>query len=205
MTRTVPLLLILVLGSAGFARAQNVSAYFGLGTATAKSSGRSVDTFGDGVFYNTPRLDGLFGTFGADFMLRPHFGVGGEYSWRFSQGDYAGLKYRPTFWDLNAIWHPTSSTRVVPEIQGGLGGANVKFYFNQRFCDAFAGCRTSNSFLESSNHFQLHFSGGVRFYFKKNLYVRPQVDVRWVNNFTQFGSSWVPQYGVVLGYTFGER
>jgi hypothetical protein len=31
------------------------------------------------------------------------------------------------------------------------------------------------------------------------------VDVHWVNNFFQFGSGWVPQYSVAVGYRFGEH
>jgi hypothetical protein len=41
----------------------------------------------------------------------------------------------------------------VPEFQAGLGGVNLKFYYSQQYCDIFAGCSTSNSYLESSNHF----------------------------------------------------
>jgi hypothetical protein len=92
----------------------------------------------------------------------------------------------------------------VPEFQAGLGGANLRFYQNQSFCDSFGGCSTSNSYLESSNHFQLHFSGGVRFYVKDGFFIRPQIDGRYINNFFQFGSNWVPEYSMAIGYTFGR-
>ena len=42
-------------------------------------------------------------------------------------------------------------------------------------------------------------------YVKGGLYLRPQVDVHWVNNFNEFGSDWVPEYTVAIGYTFGAR
>jgi hypothetical protein len=131
---------------------------------------------------------------GGDLMFMPHFGVGAESSFRMSQGAYAGLKYRPTFYDFNGIWQPFSgSKRIVPEFQAGLGGVNLKFYYSQQYCDIFAGCSTSNSYLESSNHFQLHLSAGVKFYVTHSFFIRPQVDAHWVNNFFQFGSSWVPE------------
>lgn len=189
-----------------FASAQSVDAYVGLGTAMNSSSQQATDTFGNGSLYYPPRMGGLFMTYGGDFMLTPHFGVGAESSFRTSQGSYAGLTYRPTFYDFNAVWHPVSSARrVVPEFQAGLGGANLKFYATQQYCDAFAGCSSSNSYLESSNHFQTHFSAGVRFYVTDNLFVRPQVDVHWVKNFFQFGSNWVPEYGAAIGYSFGRK
>jgi hypothetical protein len=68
MMRTVPLLVIVLFGGSKFASAQGVSAYFGMGTAMDKSNGQQVDPpLGD----IGPRMGGLFGKFGADFMLRP--------------------------------------------------------------------------------------------------------------------------------------
>ena len=93
-----------------------------------------IDTFGDGYLYSTPRLTGAFGKAGADIMLTPQFGVGGETDFRFSQGNYAGLRYRPTFYDFNAIWMPKfHSTRFVPELEGGLGAVHLSFYENQQY------------------------------------------------------------------------
>ena len=37
-----------------------------------------------------------------------------------------------------------------------------------------------------------------------HVYVQPKVDVHYVHNFFQFGTNWVPQYGVNVGYRFGE-
>jgi hypothetical protein len=192
---------------AGISAAQDVDAYIGLGTAITGSNGLPTDTFGDGNIYYPPRMGGLFMTYGGTFMFSPHLGVGGESSFRTSQGSYAGLNYRPTFWDFNAVYHPVAGEerRIVPEFQGGLGGANLKFYYTQQYCDQFVGCSSSNSFLESSNHFQVHMSAGVRLYVKGGLFVRPQVDVHYVNNFFQFGSNWVPEYGAVIGYSFGHH
>jgi hypothetical protein len=188
---------------ANLATAQGIDVYGGAGTATADSNGVPTDTFGDGTIYIPPKMGGAFLKFGGTFMFTPHFGAGAETSFRASQGDYAGLKYKPTFYEFNGVYHPIAGGRVVPEFQAGLGGVNLKFYYTQQYCDIFAGCQSSNSYLESSNHFQVHFSAGVKFYVKNGFYVKPQVDAHWVNNFFQFGSSWVPEYGGVIGYTFG--
>ena len=194
----------LCLGAA-FASAQTgPDVFFGVGTASASSSGQLIDTYQDGILYGTPRLGGTFGKAGADIMITPHFGVGGETDFRFSQGDYAGLNYRPTFYDFNGIWAPTGDRfkRIVPELEAGLGGVNLKFYYPSSYCDQFAGCSSSNQYIESSNHFQLHLAAGIRFYVTPHMFIRPQIDAHWVNNFFQFGSSWVPEYGASVGWSF---
>jgi len=207
LRRTTPfLLLILSTAYVSPAKAQGLSAFFGVGTAMDKSSGQAIDTFQDGNFLATPGLGGIFGTFGGDFMWKRTLGFGAEYSTRFAQAPYAGLNYRPSFYDFNAIVHPVPRLlRVVPELQGGIGGANLQFYYNQQFCDAFSGCATSNQFIESSNHFQVHGGAGVRLYVTPHIFIRPQFDVHWVNNFFQFGSNWVPQVSLAIGISTGEK
>jgi len=197
------------------AHAQNgLDVYFGVGTATASSNGTSIDTFNTGNvgpantagYYNTPKLTGAFGKVGADLMFTPHFGAGGEADWRFTQGDYAGLNYRPIFYDFYGIWEPvTRVKRVVPQFVGGLGAVNLRFFYPSSYCDAFAGCSNSNTYLESSNHFQVKLGFGVSFYATPHIFFRPQVDAHYVDNFYQFGSNWVPEYSVAIGYRFGEH
>ncbi len=207
MMRIAPLFVILLFGGVNLAHAQGVSAYFGMGTATDKSNGQEVDPpLGD----IGPRMGGLFGKFGADFMFRPKLGFGAEYTFKFSQGNYAGqegLNYRPTFYDFNAIYHPLTGTgrRVVPELQGGLGGVDLKFYATGQSCITTNVCQNLSQYLQSSNHFQLHGGAGVRLYVRGGIYVRPQIDIHWVHHLNEFGSDWVPEYGVAIGYTFGGR
>jgi hypothetical protein len=205
ISRTIPFLIILLFGAAMGAHAQSASVDFGLGTANDSSSGQSIDTFSNGNFYNTPKLAGMFGTFGVDFMIKPKLGFNAEYSFRTSQGTYAGLNYRPAFYDFNAVYAPIAeSSKIVPVIEAGVGGANLKFYAPPT-CDQFGGCSSSaQNFLESSNHFQVHVGVGVRFYVKGGFFIRPQVDLHWVDNFFQFGSGLVPEYTVAIGYTLGR-
>ncbi len=205
--RTIPLIFALCFGVT-FAHAQSgVDVFAGAGTMSDTSSGQRIDTFGTGNPFTTPRLGGIFGKVGADAMLSSHFGVGGEADFRVEQGAYAGLSFRPTFYDFNLIWAPTGRTfkRVVPEIQAGIGAANLRFYEKQSACDVLAGCSNSNVFLESSNHFQTHLSAGIRFYATPHLFIRPQIDARYINNFFQFGSNWVPEYSASIGWSFGEH
>ena len=208
LLRSLSLVTIGLSIAASSAHAQaGVDAFFGVGTASAPSNGQSIDTYQDGTLYGTPRLGGAFGKAGVDFMLNSHFGINGETDFRFSQGAYAGLTYRPTFYDFNGVWHPLGDHfhRVVPELQAGLGGANVKFYYPNSSCDAFVGCSSSNQYVESSNHFQVHLAAGLNLYVTRHLFLRPQVDAHWVNNFNQFGSDWVPEYGAAVGWSFGAH
>lgn len=216
--RTIPLLALLLLAGVKQASAQEVSAYFGLGTAT--------DTAGTGVITGTstlcpagnlyddftgncepgPTIGGVFGVFGADYMFRPHFGVNGEYAFRFAQANYlpaAGLTMRPGFYDFNAVYEPItgSDARVVPVFEGGIGGAVVSLY--QTTC--LTGICSGYSAGLNANHFQVHAAAGVKLYVKGNVFVKPQFDFHYMTNYTQqFGRNWVPMLTVSVGYTFGR-
>jgi len=191
---------------AGTASAQSsLDAHIGVSGANAKSNGMSVDTFGDGTLYNTPALDGVFMNFGAGVMFTPRFGLGGEFSFKPGKSDYAGLDYRPMFYDFNAIFHPApGNKRFVPEVQSGIGGVNLRFYYTQTGCTVFTGCQSQSSYLQSSNHFQWHGGAGIKMFLTHSLYVEPKFDIHYVHDFYQFGTNWVPQYGINFGYRFGD-
>jgi len=183
--------------------AQQGNFYIGLGTAQDSSNGQAIDTFGTGNFLGTPKLTGLFMDAGGEFLLTPHFGAGAEINWRAGQGNYAGLNYRPIFYDFNGIWQPVKAKRFVPEFQAGIGGVAVNFNENTTLCDQFAGCNTFNLGSERSDHFQVHFGVAARIYATPHIFFRPAVDAHWVNNFFQFGSNWVPEYTMSVGYSIG--
>jgi len=223
---TILLLSTLLLGTVNFAHAQGVSPYFGLGSAN-DSAGTSINTVdpvtGDAVtcapgnLFDSltgnceagPTIGGVFGVFGVDFMFKPHFGVNGEYAFRFAQANYlpdAGLKFRPGFYDFNAIYEPVSGKRIVPIIEGGIGGARIALYETQTV--SVTGITNTFSIPAglNANHFQVHGAVGVKLYIKPSLFIKPQFDIHYVTHLTdQFGRDWVPEYTVAVGYTFGER
>jgi hypothetical protein len=152
----------------------------------------------------------VFGVFGADFMIRPHLGVNGEYSFRFAQASYlpaGGLTIRPAFYDFNAVYQPTSGDkRIVPVLEGGIGGAKLSLYFNQQSCATPSVCANFSQVVATANHFQLHGAFGVKLYVKSDMFIKPQVDLHWVDNLNQqYGRNLVPQYTVSIGYTFGRK
>jgi hypothetical protein len=194
---------LLVASPLVMAQSPQANIYIGLGTAMDSSNGQSLDIFGTGDYINTPRLTGLFATVGGGLMLTNHWGAGAEINWRAGQGNYSGVNYRPIFYDFNGIWQPVKSKRFVPEIQAGIGGVAVNFNANTTECSALVGCSTVSLGSESSGHFQAHFGVAARIYATSHIFLRPAVDAHWVNDFFQFGSNWVPEYTMGLGYSFG--
>ena len=202
--RILPAAILLFFGSVRLAQAQNASVYIGVNTSTDSSNNQSVDGAGD----IGPSMGGAFIKFGGDVMFKPELGFGAEYNAHATQTSYApneGLNYRPVFYDFNAIYHPIPHGRIIPDIQAGLGGADLKFYLSQTGCITPGVCQTLNQYIASSNHFALHVSAGLRLYVNSVVFVEPQFDAHWVNNFQEFGSDWVPQYGATVGFTFGGR
>jgi len=213
--RTIPVLALFLLAGAQLASAQGVSAYFGVGSASdgaATTPGCAPKNIIDPIANSctpAPNIGGVFGMFGADFMITPHLGVNGEYSFRFAQAAYLpteGLNVRPAFYDFNAVYEPmTGEGRVVPVLEGGIGGSKSSLYFNQSSCIT-QFCTNSSQVVATSNHFQLHGAVGVKLYLKSDMFIKPQIDFRWVNHLNQqYASDFVPQYTISIGYTFGRH
>jgi outer membrane protein with beta-barrel domain len=215
MIRSVPFLALLLLAGAPRASAQGVSTYFGLGSAfnsAATSSGCATGQINDpfaptqpGPCVGVSNMGGVFGVFGADFMITPHLGVNGEYSWRFTQSNYLptdSVNIRPGFYDFNAVYQPGSGDkRIVPVLEGGIGGAKLSFYATQ----SAGSILTTSQLFATSNHFQVHGAVGVKLYFKSDLFIKPQFDIHYVNNLTdQYGRNVVPAFTISIGYTFGR-
>jgi hypothetical protein len=218
---TILLLSSLLLGSLNYAHAQSVSPYFGLGSATdSAGTGFNLNTGTScapgNVFDNIngacepgPTIGGVFGVFGVDFMLKAHLGFNGEYAFRFAQAPYlplAGLNFRPGFYDFNVVYQPLSGKRIVPLVEGGIGGARIALYQTQTV--SITGITSTFTIPAglNANHFQVHAAVGVKLYVKGNIFIKPQFDIHYVTHLTdQFGRDWVPQYTVAVGYTFGER
>jgi hypothetical protein len=185
--------------------AQSANIYFGVGTAIDSSANTQIDTFGTGNPFTTPSMGGAFPDIGASVLFTKHVGIGADVSWRASKGAYAGLLYRPTFYDFDGIWEPVSSKHFEPEIHAGIGGMHIGYSYSQTECDQFAGCSTTNEGVESASHFQVHLALAARLYVTDHVFIRPAVEAHYVNNLFQFGSDWVPQYSLGIGYSFGRE
>jgi hypothetical protein len=218
--RTLPLLGALLLAGVNPIHAQGVSAYFGLGSAFDSAatqggcpSGQRPDpTVGPGgTCVPVSAMGGVFGVFGADFMIKPHLGFNGEYSFRFAQSHYfdtptttppTPINIRPNFYDFNAVYQPTAGDRqVVPVIEAGIGGAKLSYYANPGAGTIFSG----SQLVASSNHFQVHGAIGAKIYFHSDVFLKPQFDVRYVPHLTtEYGRNFVPEFTISIGYAFGR-
>jgi hypothetical protein len=67
------------------------------------------------------------------------------------------------------------------------------------------GSQSSSQYFQSSNHFQVHGGVGVQIYLTDHVFLRPEFDIHYVNNLTEFGSKIVTQEMVWLGYSWGDR
>lgn len=215
--RAIPFLFLLLLTNVKQASAQGGSVYFGVGsawdsagTSSGCPSGNLFDDF-TGACEPGPTMGSAFGVFGVDYMFRPHFGVNGEYAFRFAQAPFlpnAGLNMRPSFFDFNGVWEPTSGSdkRIVPVIEGGIGLARVALYIAQQCSITGINCSSSYAAGINANHFQVHAAAGVKLYVKGGIFIKPQFDFHYVPNLTnQFGHNYVPEATVSIGYTFGQR
>jgi hypothetical protein len=208
-----------------FASAQSVvDAAVGFGTAQAPASAQQIDT---DTFLNycrvgtstncekTGKMSRFFMGFGANFMLWDHFGIGMEAKLQpakqdFGHFSYGGYPYtaqtRTILYDVNGIWKPWSNTRASLQLLGGIGGASVRFAAAaQCGTGSVLSCSNNSSPINNSNHLQLHGGVGVQVYLTDVVFIRPQVDMHWVRNFSEFGRDTVPSYMVWLGYSFGSR
>ena len=214
-TAAVLALSLLLLGTVHSARAQNVSPYFGLGTAkdsagTSAKEGCPTGQLFDGVICETaPTMGGLFGVFGVDFMFRKHLGVNGEYAFRFKRAPFLpadGLTMRPSFYDVNALWQPFSGKRLVPFLEAGVGVVKISESLDP--AASITGVTSTSGFSAGSdrNHFQFHAAVGVKLYVHGNIFVRPEFDLHYATHLTdQFGRNAVIQFMGSVGYTFGAR
>ncbi len=222
--RYLPLIFLLLM-DIPFASAQSgFDVNLGFGTFRTKSLG-SVDintlltcsNASSSTCTQTPDLGGLFMGLGANLMLWNRFGIGGEVNFEPTRQDYlvfqqqaAGqfgdiLQTRTTFYAFNGIFQPVSTKRAALQLIGGIGGANVKFYEKVSSSSSVLGNSNSTQFFGSSNHFLLHAGVGVQLYATEHVFVRPQFDLYYVTNFSQYGRNATPGFMIWVGYSFGDR
>jgi hypothetical protein len=210
-----------------FASAQSAfDLNFGVGAIQDKASSTQVDqnlnqcTTGDlyGPCVSTPSLSGATIGFGGDLMLWKKFGMGAQVAFQPAKETYVNLSAsaaanglnslavtsRMTLFDVNGIFEPVNTKKVTLKLEGGIGGANLKFY-ESGSSSSVLGNQSSSQYIESANHFQVHGGLGVQIYVTDHIFIRPQFDVHYVRNLTEFGSNVVTSETVWLGYSWGDR
>lgn len=197
----------------GFGAAQDKAASTGLDQNTLLNctSGSSC--------VKTPGLSAFMMGAGGDLMLWKHFGLGAQYTSQPARQKYAvlqpaavslgqpeiDLQSRVSFFDFNGIYQPISSKKASLQLGGGVGFANLKFYENVNGSNAVFGSFNQSQYAGSSNHFLVHGGIGVQIFVTDHIYIKPQFDIHYVHNFSQFGSNLVKAEMVWIGYSFGDR
>jgi outer membrane protein W len=218
--RYLPLLVLLV-GSIQLAGAQSLidpNVGFGAVIDKALTTGIDQNTFLPcsaatvaGTCSTAPTLNSFAVGLGVNLMLWEHFGVGMEAVMQPGKHSYADvpslgatLQSRVTFYDFNGIYQPVNTKKATLQLIGGFGGTNMKFYLNQSSSSLLGNTNYSQA-ISSSNHINLHAGVGVQVYLNDHVFIRPQVDIHYVPNFTQFGSNLVEQAMVWVGSTIGDK
>ena len=167
---------------------------------------------------STPALSGFVLGLGGDLMLWKKFGIGGEVALQPAKENYVNLngsasslglntleiQSRMTLFDINGIFQPVNTKKVALKLEGGIGAANLKFY-ESGSSSSVLGNQNSSQYLQSANHFNVHGGVGVEIFVTDHIFIRPQFDVHYVPNLTQFGSNIVMSGMVWVGYSFGDR
>jgi len=167
---------------------------------------------------STPALSGFMLGFGGDLMLWKRFGIGGEVGIQPGKQTYVNLngsaasqglnslsiQSRMTLYDFNGIFEPVNTKKVALKLEGGVGGANLKFY-EAGSSSSVLGNQNSSQYIQSANHFNVHGGVGVQIYLTDHVFIRPQFDVHYVPNLTQFGSKVVVTGMAWIGYSWGDR
>lgn len=187
---------------ASFATAQQADAMLGFGTIVAPSSTSSACTsFSSNCL--GPEKGGLYATLGFDVIFRKRVGFNFEANWRAKQGlDGAngGQLYRPILFDFNGVYQPRITKKVGADLMAGIGWQTTRFYEYTYTTN----CLDFGSCYVSSNHFLVHFGGGIRYYAYGNLFIRPEVHFYHIlNNSDVFTNNNVIRIGASIGYTIG--
>lgn len=178
-------------------QAQQADAMLGFGTIM--SSGSTACGANSCVI---PEKGGLYPAISADVIFHKRVGFNFEASWRARQGNYAGLglPFRPILFAFNGMYQPRLSKKVGLDLMGGIGWQTTRFYqyTNTTNCIFFNACYTS------SNHFLVDVGGGIRYYVRGHVFVRPEAHFyHIVNNTGDFSSNNLVRVGASIGYTIG--
>ena len=184
---------------AHFARAQQIDlAVSGSTLFSSKPTSASL------AFPPPAEKGGTYPGASVQYVLKNRYGFNAEFAYRYKDALYNGYqRYRPLFYDVNGVFSPEVSDKMSADFMAGFGGESLIFYNKFAACNPIysGNCPTSIS----GNHFLLHLGGGVRYYFWRNFFARPEAHYYYiVGNTDQFHSGNVLRLGASIGYTIGR-
>ena len=104
------------------------------------------------------------------------------------------IPYKPFYYDFNAIYaSPLTRHHLGFELLGGVGVQNTRFYVSA--------CSGSSCF-GTTNHLMIEGGGGIKYYFWRNFFFRPEGRYYFILHNVEFSSDHAIRYGASFGYTF---
>jgi len=135
------------------------------------------------------------------YLTERRWGLNVEGAFRAKEGLYNGYQhYRPILYDVNGVYAHRLASKTRGDFMAGLGGQTLLFY-STTDCTYAGGCRTN----VNSTHFLLHAGVGVRYYFWRTFFVRPEAHYYYIHNNFEFHSDHVFRVGASIGHTFGSK
>ena len=195
---------------AGFAAAQ-APAQASVQKVDIMLGGSTLEAFSannDSVNFRQPQeKGGTYYSVSGDYVgfKKRRLGINVETAWRSKQTSYPfnGESYRPFFTDVNALYQPRIGKKFGLDVMAGVGIATTRFNLPPvSSCSTAAGGCINYT---NSNHFMEHLGFGVRYYFFRSFFARPEVHYYHIQNNVQFYSPNVFRVGASIGYTFGTR
>lgn len=147
--------------------------------------------------------NGTYVNLSADYVRADrHLGLEFETAWRYHQANYPfnGERYRPFLSDLNVIYQPRLPRRKFgADLMAGLGIASTRFTgLTLNPCsDPAVGCVN----YTGTNHFMEDLGVGLRYYFFRRFFVRPEIHYYHIQNNEEFNSNNVFRASVSIGFT----
>jgi len=154
------------------------------------------------AFIPPPEKGGVFGGASLQYLRPSRFGLNVEGAFRAKEGLYNGYQYyRPILYDVNGVYARRLGPKTRGDFMAGIGGETLLFYQQTVPCRYNGGCRT----YVNDNHFLVHAGFGVRYYFWRAFFAKPEVHYYLIPNNFEFHSDHVFRLGVSVGHTFGGR
>lgn len=181
---------------ANFAHAQQVD--FGLNGSTLWSPKPLTSSQ---AYVPPAESGGTYAGASLQYFGERRWGLNIEGAFRAQEGLYNGYQhYRPILYDANIVYPYRLAAKARADFMAGIGGQTVLFY-NTTNCGFVAGCRT----YVDSTHFLIHAGFGVRYYFWRTFFIRPEAHYYFIPNNFEFHSDHVFRLGATIGHTFGSK
>ena len=180
--------------------AQQVDAYFGLSTARVSSNGQQIDTFGDGTLMRRRAWEAPLPISASTSSSTGNWGLAGH-------RPGSGLPRTMLVSRITRHSMPSMAFFSLPNSGPRVPLRNYAPASDSQACISIL----TTSVLRSSSGMSgfalllVHLAGAARFYVTNHVFLRPAVDVQYVNDFFPFGSNWVPRYSMSVGYSFGRE